>query len=389
MKFKQQTTNTKDHDEEEQQSGASSTRGGAVEKRRVRVQLTDRDHQVMGLLATARYLSEDQLARAAFPGRSKKTFQQRLLRLGAIGKHGFPIPYLRRLHYRTYAGTLVPVWALTEMGYRVAGGVLGREIRVPRTDVGASFLEHEVVLGELFVELVGPRGKESARARLNGWSWTPGESARLPWTQYDIQSGKTRERLVCPDAIFEQPSALRRVFIECETGNHSIEASSDEKVDSTLAKVERYEQFLNARTAANAQETFYSKAYPDNFRPELLFLVPSSRRAASVREAIKKWRRGRPPAALRVEALPLEFAVVFLRGVAPAPSASRSGTFILERSEVVLLRHFFGATIRAFQELRAASRSLGQKPPSYPPHSADVKSLLARHSTPSMAGRPL
>lgn len=354
---------------------------------RTRVRLTDRDRQLMGLLATARHLADDQVIRLCFPGVDASNARKRLRRLAGQGRKAFHPPYLRRHHYRSYDGKLVVVWSLAELGYEIAEGVLGYSLKVPRKEVGANFLEHEVTLNELFVQLAKSEGTRPARARLKGWGWTAGESVRLAWTQFDMEAGKVRDRLICPDAVFESPSGRRRIFIECERGAHSIAALSDEKGGATLAKLERYEEYLSTRVRPGAQETFYSRAYPDGWVPELLFLVPSTGRGRSIQAAIEAWRRGKVRPSIRVHSLPLEDAVAYVKG-GTLPPAHADAPVSLRRKELMMFRQFFSSTISTLKALRATSRLTGQRLPDYPPFSAEIKALLSRLSDPSFAGRP-
>src|SRR5688572_561348 len=98
-------------------------KGDGVERGRPG-RLTDRDKQLMGLLATARYLSTAQIGRLLFPGRSERNLRKRLSALAGEGKGAFTQPSLRRLAFRTYEGATVSVWALTAIGYLQAEDVL-------------------------------------------------------------------------------------------------------------------------------------------------------------------------------------------------------------------------------------------------------------------------
>ena len=50
--------------------------------------------------------------------------------------------------------------------------------------------------------------------------------------------------VLLPDAVLELPSTRRRVFIECETGTHTLVPVSRDKHAATVRKAERYETFL-------------------------------------------------------------------------------------------------------------------------------------------------
>jgi hypothetical protein len=66
-----------------------------------RARLTDKDHQLIGVLAIARYLSNQQLHRLFYAGRTAKTMYKRLRSLAGEGPRKFSPPYLRRLAYTT------------------------------------------------------------------------------------------------------------------------------------------------------------------------------------------------------------------------------------------------------------------------------------------------
>ena len=122
---------------------ARATGKSAQSRRR----LTDKDHQLIGVLTLARYLSNQQLQRLFYAGRTGKTMSKRLRSLAGEGPRKFSCPYLRRLAYRTHEGRYVDLWALTPAGYASAQTVLGVPLKVPREDVGAAFREHLVTLG--------------------------------------------------------------------------------------------------------------------------------------------------------------------------------------------------------------------------------------------------
>ncbi len=372
-------------------SSEASKEAVAVLFRR-RMRLTDRDRQLMGILSWVRYLTEEQIGQLTYASRNRINLRKRINLLAGLGEKGFQPPYLRRLQYRTYEGALIPVWTLSEMGYRVAKAVLGQAVKVPRGDLGVEFLQHEVTLNRLFVELLKPVGRSYARAKLGGWRWTPSESARRPWTEYDVVAGKSRDRLIQPDAILEISQVRRRLFLECEMGGNSIQASSDEKSGAILAKAERYEEyFLGRPKGAGAKETFYTRDYPDGLTPELLFLVHSQRRQQNIDEAIQRWRRNRPVPGLQMRALTHEIAAAELRACLPCSGSSTPkprALHALDRVEVLLLRDFFSTTVATLRDLRAKARSAGKTPPSYPPQAEKVKVLLEKFLTPSMVGRP-
>src|SRR5215469_13735254 len=149
-----------------------------------KARLTDRDRQLLGLLAVARYLSTGQLSRLLYASRNVDNMRRRFLRLAGEGSRGFRPAYIRRLFYRTYEGQGLDMWTLTNTGYAVAEIVLGTAIKIPRRDVGAAFREHTVALNELFIALMMPPGGGYARAKQNDFRWIASDTVRLPWRQH-------------------------------------------------------------------------------------------------------------------------------------------------------------------------------------------------------------
>src|SRR6266852_5895440 len=87
----------------------------AITKARV----TDRDRQLIGLLAVARYLSTEQLSKLLYGARNIDNMRRRFLRLAGEGPRGFKPAYIRRLFYRTYEGHRLELWTLTNTAYTV------------------------------------------------------------------------------------------------------------------------------------------------------------------------------------------------------------------------------------------------------------------------------
>src|SRR5262249_36668499 len=81
--------------------------------------------------------------------------------------------------------------------------------------------------------------------------------------------------------------------IEIETGSATI--WDQEKLTSTLAKLNRYSEFLTGY-AGNVHHgdtsTFYSRAFPDAWPAEVLFVTLSAHRRDSIHAAQKKWKAG-------------------------------------------------------------------------------------------------
>ncbi|MBI3183993.1 MAG: replication-relaxation family protein [Myxococcales bacterium] len=372
-----------------------------------RGRLTQRDRQLISALATARHLTTEQLARLFFPGRHPETARKRVLVLAGEGKAGLPQPYLRRLFYRTFDGQLVAVWTPTPLGYITAEGVLGASVTVPRADVSANFLEHSVTTNELLVEMLAAplasqlereRAKSAnaanpeaeyerrkqyvfAHARTWAFRWETGDSSRLPWEAYESADAPKRDRVIVPDAVLVFPSRGRRLFIECEMGTHTIAATSDKKHGATLAKLERYSDFISGYADAHARVTHYAKAFPDRLAPEVWFLVRTEIRKMSILAAIAKWAFGR---AENLKVRVATFGDAKQELAAPpgqaVPAASNTAAKLMTPEEVVAFRDFYRATIAMMKERRARARARGLPPPEYPAGAEQVHEILRRLS---------
>jgi len=349
-----------------------------------KARLTDRDRQLIGLLAVARYLSTEQLSKLLYASRNVDNMRRRFLRLAGEGSQGFRPAYIRRLFYRTYEGQHLDMWALTNTGYAVAELVLGTAIKIPRHDVGATFREHTIALNELFVALMLPPGHGYARAKQNEFRWICSDAVRLPWKQHLGLGSRTPDRLVLPDAVLEIPSARRRFFLECEMGTHPILSTTHPKPGSTVAKVESYEGFFRSYVDASATQTFYVRMYPDNYAPEVLFLVRTPHRAKSVNEAIRQWRQRSGIQACAARALTTdeardEFLKVLRRRPYREEKRSASGPARgLSSEDVATVRRFYNATVLAFKELRAKARARRERPPDYPAMVEEMQALVER-----------
>jgi hypothetical protein len=276
------------------------------------------------------------------------------------------------------------MWTLTNAGYTLAESILGRSIRIPRHDVSSPFREHTIMLNELFVALVMPLGRGYARARQNDFRWVPSDTVRLPWRQHLGGTSRSPDRLVLPDAVLEIPKAQRRYFLECETGTHPILGEADPRPGSTIAKVQNYEGFLRSYVDAQATETFYARSFPDNYLPEILFLVRTSHRAKAVNDAIGQWRHRSGTQTCASRALTVDEAATELLSIVGhratherkyAPVAPAGG---LSADEINIVRRFYNATVLAFREMRANARARKEAPPAYPPMVEEMHALVER-----------
>jgi hypothetical protein len=366
--------------------------------------LQDRDRQLLTAMAMCRCLSTEQIRRLCFAGRTETPAHKRLRQLAGIGKYGLPEPLVERIVHQTYAGDLVTVWTPTTLGYVVAGNVVETITRPPRgADIRPQLIEHALLLNELFVGLaeaplrkaLGMRASEIPRRRhrsaadglyLNAqaltFKWIACDSVRLPWKEY--RDGDSIERIIHPDAVLELPTLRRRLFLEAETGSHTIVPRGYHKPGSTLNKAERYETFICELADVDLKITFYAQRYSDGFIPEVLFLVPNAGRAESVNRALAEWSGQRPSRWKLPRALTLaDAAREILTAVGqlsselePAHNMNVASAGLLKARDIKLLLDFYNDTVGTLKSVRAAARGRNEVPPPYPAASDEVRNLL-------------
>ncbi len=366
--------------------------------------LQDRDRQLLAALAMCRCLSTEQIRRLCFAGRTETPAHKRLRQLAGIGKYGFPEPLVERIVHQTYAGDLVTVWTPTALGYVVAANVVETITRPPRgADIRPALVEHALLLNELFVGLaeaplkkaLGTRAAEIPRRRhrsaadglyLNAqalpFKWIASDSVRLPWKEY--RDGDSIDRIIHPDAVLELPGLLRRLFLEAETGSHTIVPRGYHKPGSTLNKASRYELFLCELADLDLKITFYAQRYSDGFTPEVLFLVSNAARAESVNRALTEWSaqrpsRWKPPRALTLADAVREILTAlgqWSSELGPAPNINAASGGLLTARDIKLLTDFYNDAVGTLKSVRAAARGRNEVPPPYPAGSDDVRKLL-------------
>jgi hypothetical protein len=343
----------------------------------------------------------------------------------------FVPPYLRRNEFRTFNGELVEVWSLLDQGYLVAELVTGRVVEVPKSEVGADFLEHSVTLSDLFVALLDPAAGECptcGRKELGWFSaaqlvrdrkvdasalrrvdkenfvlacasksegsctfykeatppraenlpfrWVTSDAARLPWTEYDRRSGKALDRLILPDAIVEV--AGQRLFLECEMGTHSI-VGGDGKHGATIAKAQRYWKFLTAKAGhGHDSKTFYASQFGDDLAPVVLFLVRTEGRRENIQRALERWQAAAGVKDTGIRAITFEAARRFILGKTTTACTSTSSA--LSHDDLDRLRRFYASVIVPIKEARATARADRKPLPAYPECAEEVGNLLTRLS---------
>src|SRR4051812_30329116 len=331
------------------------------------VALTTRDRELFVHLATARYLTAEQISQLVFSGKTDSIARRRLSRL-VSGAH----PYIRRLPFRTKAGGQSIAWCLKPLGYMAARALFSGTPEQPTHDPpGAEFLEHDIWLNDLYVALATAASRKKLAFDRWPFRWLASDSARLPWTEFDRERGSPVTRLIAPDATVELLHARRRVFVEAETGTHTLGFRRDAVGgrNATKAKIERYTRFM-VTPANSSAATFYLQSFPDNWPAELLFVVPTdARRDAITQYVATSWRPAAESVQFAIRAMTFEDAVRGLCRGAQLILESAPGTRIPQSlatvtvEEVRAIYEFYNGTIAAIAAVRQFAKDCRPLPP--------------------------
>ncbi len=267
--------------------------------------LTERDRLLLSYIGIARYASAQQIHRLVADGLDKTVVYRRLRKLAARGSKPMGVAYLRRLECRRAEGIAVPVWALSPAGRLVAESCVPYLHPPSKSDVGHVFLEHTLRLNDVLLGLVlGLRESELAPLVALPFRWFCEGDEMLEFEIHDRVSGRTSTKVVKPDAILDIPARRRRLFLEAESGAHSIATADPVRQGPVLRKLERYTRFFTGRVAARGErETNYVRFFPDGLEPELVFLVHSEPRKGRVEAAVKNALGTREPEGFKVQVL--------------------------------------------------------------------------------------
>lgn len=254
-------------------------------------------------------------------------------------------------------------------------------MKVPRVDVGAAFAEHAVALTDLFVALAAPYVKGGVPVRDLPFHWVVTEETHLPWRAPD-GDGRVRDRVLLPDAILEVPSARLRLFIECETGSHTLVAVSRDKHQATVKKAERYETFLSGLADVPNRITHYAKKYPDGWPAEVVFLVHSDARRASTEAALAPVVASAACPRVTFRVFTLEKALVYVQGLLPAPPESTAPfpttSIRYSSDEHRTVNAFVVESTTALAKANAALRRAGAPEVPDPPSTARMLGFLKK-----------
>jgi len=363
-------------------------RGSLVKQQERRpVALTTRDRELFVHLAMARYLTAEQISKLVFSGKTDSIARRRLSRL-VSGAHS----YVRRLPFRTKAGGQSIAWCLKPLGYMAARTLFHGIPELPiHEPPGAEFLEHDIWLTDLYVALATAASRKKLAFDRWPFRWLASDSARLPWTEFDRERGSAVARLIAPDATVELMHARRRIFIEAETGSHTLGFRRDGAPgrNATKSKIERYTRFMLTADSSTG-ETFYARTFPDRWPAELLFVVPTAAR----RNAIAEYVASSPlttgesvQLAIRAmtfdEAAPSLCRAAQLVSEAAVPPSAGPSHATVTLDEIRAFYDFYNDAVAAIAAVRQFAKERRPLPvdfpmPDYPSNHAVVKQLCAR-----------
>lgn len=365
--------------------------------------VTLRDKQMLAVLAQARCLSTEQLRRLFFPHQRQgrgSAVERRLRALAAMK------PALIEPHRWTNESGRHTVWALAPYGAELAERELDVELSHVDLNVSLDYIEHHILLSELFVGLLelplkakpAPPATLSARERQRAlpslyarahhpsFEWCVRGDLAQPWKQPD--GGQLRARLIRPDALLELPKLRQRIFVEAERGTHSVAATSGRKPGATSAKMDNYSAFCDGLATLQPRRTWYQQKHPDGFAPRVLFLVASERRRASVDAAIAAHAKKGPTSCVfqaattseAVSALARLLGVEATADVKPAASREALSSLTLSTQDYGAFREFYESVLTHFRGLRAKAAERKETKPPYPHRTDEVHRLLVRLS---------
>jgi hypothetical protein len=282
---------------------------------------------LLSYVGIARYVSTDHVHRLVIESPNRKLAYRRLSKLCTAGSRPGDAAYLRRLEFRRPEGTAVPVWALAPAGRAIAEASVPYLRSPAQKDIGHQFLEHTLLLNDVLVELVvALRSSLAAPVAELPFRWLSEDDGVLEFEMFHRLTGTTTPAVLKPDAILEVPGQKRRLFLEAETGTHSIASANPENHGAVLHKLQRYAHFFTAIAGVGAA-TYYARAFRDGLFPVLVFLVHSPERKRRVEKAAKQWLGAQGGTSFRVRALSFEEAAgvlsAFIRDGRVAYAADR------------------------------------------------------------------
>jgi hypothetical protein len=325
--------------------------------------LTERDRALLAYVGIARYVSTDHVHRLIIESANRKLAYRRLTKLCKAGSRPGDAAYLRRLEFRRAEGTAVPVWALAPAGRAIAEASVPYLRPPAQKDVGHQFLEHTLLLNDVLVELVvALRSSLTVPVGELPFRWLCEDDGVLEFEMFHRHTGTTTPAVLKPDAILEVPGQKRRLFLEAETGMHSIASANPENHGAVLHKLQRYGHFFTA-TAGDGAATYYARAFPDALFPVLVFLVHSPERKRRVEKAAKQWLGTQGGTSFRVRALSFDEAASVLTAFireGPVVAAAETHRTIGNRIDPDKTRHLRDSYNALAEALNATRRAIAE-----------------------------
>ncbi len=368
-------------EKKEREQEGTENKKRAEEPRLLR--LTGRDKELLAHVSVARYLTGEQLRRLVFSGKKAATEQNEKdpgkessavvcrRRLKGLCSERSGAAYLRRLSFRDSDNKPVAVFAATTLGYGVARQYLGRAVPQPAQDVTKVALARIVRFNELYLAVAQGRG-----ARHAPFAWVGSHATDLPsWEELNVGRGRVERRRLAPDAIVELLGERTRVIIEDEMGLGPLPRSAENARAWTLSKLNRYASFM----MQGSDRPLYAQQYPDRWKAELVLLVHSEERAASLTNVIAEWQKVNRSVPLVARALTMGQAAGLLRARLPDHAGS-DPEISITRSELSLTCSFVYEVLATFKRVRhflRANPSLRAQGCPYPEYSAQFERMIA------------
>ena len=244
------------------------------------VVVQDRDRKVLGVLAMAGALTAKQLHLACEDTGRLDHFTRRLARLS--GAEGGARLIERFVPPPPHQGQS-SIYMLAPDGAHLIGfhdeGAPSLEVKMAWSEV-----RHFEMTGSVFLTLMDRHKGEDPLPFIwradRGQCWHfKGSFPTGPQGQLVEQNATVR-----PDGIVESPRFRARVFLEVETGAHSVNGVG---TGSVVRKLQRYAAFASGfAEGVQPPTTWYRRAFSDERFPVVMVVTHNAARAARVRDAI-------------------------------------------------------------------------------------------------------
>lgn len=254
-------TNTSATSSSEATPRGAGRRVGVRQLARLAERLSDRDRDVLQMIADHRYLTTHQVQQFCFVDHETASTGARVTRrvLSRLGRDGLIAPLDRRVG-GLGSGSAVTIWRLTAAGSRI---VYGDAKRRRGTEPSERFLRHCLAVADVHVLLCQHRrieAIESVAVEVEPASWRkylgPGGEPR--WLQPDLS------------AVITTTDFIDRMFIEVDLGTESL--------PTLLRKCQYYEDYRRSGIEQDRHGSF----------PLVVWLLTTTERVTKLRTAIDR-----------------------------------------------------------------------------------------------------